>query len=112
MPDFYMGQGDSLPVLITTLYGPDGAAISLTGKTVTSILKRQNSSEAATNPTVTPDPDQVVNKGKVSLTLFAPNVSTPGVFALRFKITTTATGATMSVRNAPPHLMVEVTADP
>lgn len=112
MADLYMGRGDSLPILVTTLYGPDGAPISLTGKTVASILKRQNSAEAATTPTVTPDPDQVTNPGRCSVTLFAPGVSTPGVFALRFKVTTTATGATISVRNAPPHLMVEVTADP
>jgi hypothetical protein len=41
--DFYLSEGNRLPVIVEDLYGPDGALLDLTGATVTFIytLKRQ-----------------------------------------------------------------------
>lgn len=108
--DFPMGEGDS-DTIRTQLKNRDGSAMDLTDCTVTALLKKITDEPPAVALAVTPDPDQVGNMGYVTVKPFAPGVSTPGLYEIRFKVVDAALDR-ISVRNYHPHLVIEVTSDP
>jgi hypothetical protein len=96
-PDFFMGVGDSLPLLATTLIGPDDEPIDLTGCTITFEVAPVHGGDFTTRD-VDADPDQVTNTGKVSCKVFDAGTSIPGLYEGRF-VVIDGSGEQISVKN-------------
>lgn len=85
MPDFFMGEGDSLPER-SSILTVDGLPIDLTGFTATMKVARDDLTEAAVSMPVTIDPDQVNNKGKVTWKFFVAGTSRRGLYDAKMKL--------------------------
>lgn len=66
MPDFWMKQGDTGPVLRRQMLDAQGDAVDLTSATdVEFHMRYEGSTTVLLNETATPDPDQVTNTGYI-----------------------------------------------
>lgn len=90
-----------MPAIVTVLSGADGP-LSLTGTTVRIQIDRPGS---VVNAVAVVDPDQVLNRGRVSYQPIAGDVATPGVWSLRWEITYPG-GSTLTVPSGAPDVLV------
>lgn len=66
MPDFWMKQGDTGPVLRRQMLDAQGDAVDLTSATdVEFHMRYEGSTVVLVNDAATPDPDQVTNTGYI-----------------------------------------------
>jgi hypothetical protein len=108
-PDFFMCEGDSLPLVDTVLEGSDELPIDLTGCTVTFERAPAEGGTVVVRP-VTINPDQVGHKGAVTLKVFDRGTSTRGFYEGRF-VVVDGSGEQISIRNDRP-IVIEVTRKP
>jgi hypothetical protein len=86
MTTYYVKQGDTAPVATATLLDPLGAAVSLSGATVVFHMTDQ-ARAVVVNAAAVVDPDQVLNKGKVTYQWITANTLTAGVFLAEWQVT-------------------------
>ena len=80
--DFFMGKGDQLPKIATTLEDTNGA-IDLTGATVT-LYARKVGATTIFSGSVTVATDQVANKGQVTYSFGASDTLVPGRYFVKW----------------------------
>lgn len=81
MATFYIKQDNTSPGIQTTLTDPTGAAVDLSGKTVTIRVKKLGSTSYAVNTAAT---IVTAASGTVSYTFSAAQVAVPGVYRVEW----------------------------
>jgi len=128
VPDYAYGDGDNIPLitafLTTTEDGKThvcvpgnlvGDPYDLTGCTAQLLVAPDDGTGSVDTRSVTIDPDQVANKGKVTFTLFSVGAVRQGQFNARVKVALPATPPAVPDRISFPNyrlMAVEVSPDP
>lgn len=88
MPDFWMKQGDTGPVLRRQMVDADGEPVDLTGATDVEFHMRAEGGTVATiNAAADPDPDQGTYPGYIEYQWVDGDTDTAGVFEAEFQAT-------------------------
>src|SRR5688572_17713744 len=94
MADYYLTLGDELPVISATLTDPDGAAVNLTGCTITLKAKHRETGTAYSFACT------IISAaaGTVKYTWVSGNLTLVGMYDLRFDVVTSG-GTSFSCPN-------------
>lgn len=95
MIDIFVGQDDRLPILSRTFEDEDGP-IDLSGSAITIKLRKAGASTVVSG-SMTPDPDQVNNKGVATYSWGATDTQVPGKWWAQFRVV--VGGKTMTFPN-------------
>lgn len=86
MPDFWITEGDLLPEWETTLNGPDGAPLDLTGATVTLLFDLLNGKSLTTKTRACEVDDRFVGAVRVAWEAEDTPLGSAGFYNARFSV--------------------------